>query len=373
MKPSPLTIKNIRACSIRPCDKKIINDYIKSTLIKIKVSNSEKKHEKVLAKRIKKTEMHETEKIAQIDNARNSLRLYKTDPEIVIDPLKEQIMRRTQGASQLAASLKVIEKKKTEERKKYLLETEKINEELDKIKQKFLRAEKRSIYHNSEKISTAANVAKPINRTINRMIVNFNDRQTGFETHYINKAEKILKCKEIKEKMLINFKKAIEEEFNRKKLIHTENLRKLINNKNNNLMNKTVSRQNIFQVILIFKYQTEINYSIDSKKEKELLHKIIQNENYNRILELDKFKRKMILAKHQFIKELNKTKKYNVTQLQDYAINKNLSEQESSKNIFDFVDKLKVISPNNSEKFLLKAIKKLNKKYNAQVSVDENQ
>lgn len=102
------------------------------------------------------------------------------------------------------------------------------------------------------------------------------------------------------------------------------------------------------------------------RDEKVLLRQELQHENYLRLNRVNQYKRSKVLEKHKMLTTKNEEKKFGVFLTQNCAINKSISEQESSKEVFQFLEKLRMIDPykiNQKEK-LINEIKELNDKYN---------
>ena len=84
----------------------------------------------------------------------------------------------------------------------------------------------------------------------------------------------------------------------------------------------------------------------------------MKQDNCLRILKTNEIKRRTILEKHKLLKEWNDKKKSNITLIQNCAINRSLTEQETRKLIFKLMEKLTMEDPYKSKqrKCLLKTI-----------------
>ena len=107
-------------------------------------------------------------------------------------------------------------------------------------------------------------------------------------------------------------------------------------------------------------------------KELRLTHHNMKQDNCLRILKTNEIKRRTILEKHKLLKEWNDKKKSNITLIQNCAINRSLTEQETRKLIFKLMEKLTMEDPYKSKqrKCLLKTIEKLNSKFELGIDIN---
>lgn len=91
-----------------------------------------------------------------------------------------------------------------------------------------------------------------------------------------------------------------------------------------------------------------------------------------RILRMNEYKRQKILNKHLALQEKINQRKQNVNMVQNYAINKNLSDQEASNLVIKLLDKMKVDDPNNpgQRERLMKTMSDLNTKYDLKLTLN---
>ena len=203
------------------------------TLKEIKYIDGEKRYKKLLRTQINKYETFDSNKRNSFPIKTALTQINKRNIEIRPRQevrLEKQISIKTQLSNKVAASIEAIEKKRMEENKRFKFETRKINDNLAKIERKLNTAKDKSEMRTILKIMAAANSSKANGQILNKIGLSTTERMLDSETQYVKKAEKIMKCKELKEKMMQDFKRQKEEELERRQQLRNKSYRQ-INNK----------------------------------------------------------------------------------------------------------------------------------------------
>ena len=136
-------------------------------------------------------------------------------------------MRRTQGALKMFTSLRDLEKKKFEEQKKFITESNKIKKDLEKFEDRFTKAHHLSLIINNQRAAVARS-SNNVHYAINKVKRDYEIGESDCERKYIKTIEKIKSCKSIRDKTFNQFKIQIESKYKKKKLLQIKNYNRIM-------------------------------------------------------------------------------------------------------------------------------------------------
>lgn len=244
-------------------EKKQLKNFVEDSWREILVTERERKRNGALktinlSKRIRTGISHEntittpikSNKVVSI--SRNPSSYQADSPNQKKSENYQQTLQSQRGAL-LSDKLKLIEEQKNKEKEDFLYETENINKELSKYEQRYKKLEtfhERLLWQKFLTGTLSRTAENKIHDKINRKNVR---RKAFYEIKYLKVMQRILKCKENKEKHLRDVQRTIRKNLESKQKTQRENFMR-IESERQEIIESTynhLSRQRNVQVIYI--------------------------------------------------------------------------------------------------------------------------